>query len=461
MARANVDREQATGAGGMIAAVAEGSPAERAGLRAGMRVLGVDGVAVTDVLDLLWRADGPEHSFSIAGPSGATSVVRIERGHGEPWGFDFASPLFDAVKTCENACAFCFVSQLPRGLRPSLYVRDDDYRLSFLFGNFVTLTNLTDAERDRIIEQRLSPLYVSVHAVKSEVRDHLIGPGADRGLARLVELLGAGIEIHAQIVLVPGVNDAGELDRTLEWLARYEGVVSVGVVPVGYTRHQHRIRESFLDADRAAAVIAQVQRWQRVMRDGRQSSWVHAADEFYINSGLPFPAASVYEGFPQYENGIGIARSFIDEARGLASDLAGAVGALPEGELLTVVTGTLAASTLAGALAAIEAAGRVRLLVVENGFFGGNVSVTGLLTGEDIVRAIGADPARQKREGVYLVPDVVLNDDGLTLDGVRADELGERSGADVRVVSSDAHGLLAGIREAASSLASERASRRV
>lgn len=451
---------QAIEAGGLLAAVTDGSPAHRAGLHAGMRVLAVDGMPVTDVLDLIWRADGPCHAFSVATASGERREIQIARDAGEPWGFEFGSPIFDTIKTCENACTFCFVAQLPPGLRPSLYVRDDDYRLSFLFGNFITLTNVSDAERDRIVEQRLTPLYVSVHAVTPVIRERLIGPHAALGFERLRELLAAGVEIHAQVVVVPGVNDGEELDRTLAWLARFESVQSVGVVPVGFTRHQGRVRDSYTEPDRAAALVAQVHKWQQLRRERLGRSWVHAADEFYINAGLPFPSASEYDDFPQFENGIGIARSLIDEARSLLSELRAAAALLPERDMVTVVTAVLPASILAGALSAAQAAGRVRLLVVENGFFGGNVSVTGLLTGFDIARAIerdavgGVEPGGQRSSAsrVYLLPDVVFNDEGLTLDGMRSEELAGASGAEVRVVSSDARGLLAGIREAAAFL---------
>jgi putative radical SAM enzyme (TIGR03279 family) len=338
------------------------------------------------------------------------------------------------------------MTQLPKGMRKALYLRDDDYRLSFLQGNFVTLTNLTDHDVQRIVEQHLSPLYVSVHSTEPEVRQTLVCAGEDRALERIDQLLEAGIDLHVQVVLVPGVNDAEHLDRTLTWLAEREGVVSVGIVPLGYTRHQERFSASFNDQVDAALVIQQVQRWQFESRERDGVTWVHLADEFYLNAKAPFPTAEWYDDYPQYENGIGLVRSFADEVGALREQLSAAVRLLPaEAEAVTLVTGVMAATTVAGALNACDAAGRVRLLAVPNRFFGGNVSVTGLLTGEDLASAIAADRDRLSHTTQYLVPDVILNADGVTLDDMTVEELRRASGADLRVVSCDAAGLLEGL----------------
>lgn len=436
------------GCGGAIARVSDESPASRAGLAPGDRVLDVDGRALADVIDWQWYADGRRIAIGVlpAGGTGDPRRIELVRREWEPWGIEFATALFDGVRTCRNSCAFCFMAQLPKGLRPALYLRDDDFRLSFLSGNFVTLTNLGDDDVARISEQRLSPLYVSLHAVDPAVRARLVCAREDRALERFDQLVEAGIDLHVQVVLVPGANDGDELDRTLTWLAEREGVASVGIVPLGYTRHQSAFSVSYEAPVDAARVIEQVQRWQFAMRDRDGITWVHLADEFYLNARAPIPRTEWYDGFPQYENGIGLVRSLVDEVTSIRDELADAISGLPaERESLTVVTGVMAATTLAGALEACGGVGRVRLLAVGNRFFGGNVSVTGLLVGADIVDALLAHPA----DGVYLVPDVVFNADGVTLDDMSLEQIRSASGVDIRVVPCDAGGLLEGVRSAA------------
>lgn len=432
--------------GGVVAFVEPESPAARAGIAEGDRVVSVDGHTLADVIDWRWYADGASHEVVIAASSAEPRLIALCRAAGEAWGLEFEETLFDGVRRCHNACVFCFMTQLPPGMRPALYLRDDDFRLSFLQGNFVTLTNLEDSDVSRITEQHLSPLNVSVHAVTPAVRAKLVCARDDRALVRFDELLESGIDLNVQVVLVPGVNDGEELERTLTWLAEREGVMSVGIVPLGYTRHQERFTCSYEDPLAAATVIQRVQKWQFASRERDAVTWVHLADEFYLNAHAPFPTTEWYDGYVQYENGIGMVRAFGDEAAFLREDLTKAVHDVPaESESATVVTGIMAATTLAGALNAFEAAGRVRLLAVPNRFFGGNVSVTGLLTGEDLATAIAHDRASLCAPSAYLVPDVVFNADRVTLDGLDATELSRRSGADVRVVSCDAVGLLAGL----------------
>lgn len=449
MAVSRYGAEGSTRASGLIESVEPSSPAERSGIQPGAVLLGVDGIAVRDVIDWQWYSDGPDAVVTIADPGDPAESPRevlLTREPGEAWGIGFANALFDGVRTCRNSCAFCFMTQLPKGLRPALYLRDDDYRLSFLQGNFVTLTNLDDADVTRIIEQHLSPLYVSLHAVDPDVRARLVCARQDRALERVDELLDGGIDMHVQIVLVPGANDGEVLERTLTWLAEREGIASVGIVPLGYTGHQSTFKVGYEDRIDAARVIEQVQRWQFAMRERDGVTWVHLADEFYLNARAPFPRTEWYDGFPQYENGIGLVRSFVDDVTARRDEFTGALAGLPAGgEMLTVVTGVMAATTIAGALEACDGIGRARLLAVGNRFFGGNVSVTGLLTGRDIIDAIAAHP----HEGVYLLPDVVFNADGVTLDDMDLSGIAEESGADLRVVPCDAGGLLEGIQQAA------------
>ncbi len=410
--------------GGVVASVAPG-PAQAGGLAASDVVLDVDGQPVRDVIDWWWVT--AEGAFTITVRRGSQDLaLRIETDVSAPLGVTFTDVLFEPVRQCDNACAFCFISGLPAGLRPALYVRDDDFRLSFLSGNFITLTNLTGTDVARIAEQRLSPLHVSVHAIDPDVRRRLICPTAgDRALEILDGLLASGIEFHVQIVLVPGVNDGPVLDETLAYLAERDGILSVGCVPMGFTAHQARWDGSY-DAGQASGVLSAVAAWQRRMRPLVHAGWVYAADEFYILAEAPFPSAGEYDDFCQFENGIGMVAAFADEFPG-SPDVAAPY---------TIVTGELFAPVLRTLLAERGWRG-VGVLAVANQLFGGNVSVTGLLGGGDIARAIVADGGR----GTYLVPDVVVNSDGLLIDDVPAAALGARAGADVRFVGSDATSL--------------------
>lgn len=442
--RADYGNQAAESRGGVLACVDPDSPAHRAGLVPGDVIASAEGQPLRDIIDWQWLSEGDSVDLEVrASGSQDLRAVTLRRQPAERWGIDFADAVFDGLRTCRNNCAFCFMTQLPRGLRPSLYLRDDDYRLSFLQGNFITLTNLSDADVDRIAEQNLSPLYVSLHAVDPDVRETLVCAREDRALERFDELVEAGIDLHAQIVLVPGVNDGSVLERTLTWLAEREGVLSVGVVPLGYTSHQTRFTGSFQNGSAAKSVIAQVRRWQHAFRKRDGVSWVYLADEFYLSAGIEVPAGECYDGFPQYENGIGLVRSFLDDASTLREQLADACERL-DGAVVTIVTGTLFAPVLERVLAQVDARARVQVLGVQNRFFGGNVSVTGLLTGKDVLPAL-SDRASGT---VVLISDSMMNADGVTLDDMTAGELAAQSGKIIRLVSSDAAGLLGALRDA-------------
>jgi putative radical SAM enzyme (TIGR03279 family) len=332
-------------------------------------------------------------------------------------------------------------------MRPSLYVRDDDFRLSFLAGNFITLTNLSDDDVARIVRQRLSPMYVSLHAVDDEVRRTLLCPTADDRALEFVERLGeAGIALHVQIVLVPGVNDGPVLERTLRWLEAREGIASVGIAPVGTTRYQKRIAAGYDTAEAAQAVLAQLKPWSERMRSERGVSWVYAADELHLAAGTELPPWDDYDGFPQFENGIGMVRAFVDEAGEELGRLPpAAAGLLCGAPRVALVTGAFFAPVLARLAPALAHAGcAVSVLPVANDLLGGNVGVAGLLGGGDIAKAVAAHGLDA---GVFLVPDVAVNDDGLLLDDLTVAEVAAQAGADVRLVSCDAAGLVSALIE--------------
>jgi putative radical SAM enzyme (TIGR03279 family) len=343
------------------------------------------------------------------------------------------------IATCANKCVFCFIHQLPKGMRRSLYVKDDDFRLSFLHGNYITLTDLDETEMARIVEQRLSPLYVSVHATDPALRWELLGrPRASAEiLPRLERLAKAGIRMHAQIVLCPGLNDDRHLERTIRELAPlHPHVATAAIVPVGLTRHRERLPSlrTLTDAE-AQALVATVSAWQAEFLIELESRFVFVGDEVYLQAGATLPPAEAYEGFAIAEDGIGLVRRFED---GVAATL-GRRRAPRVGRDVTLVTGTLYTERLQRLVATIPGAA-ARVAAVPNDFFGGSVSVTGLLTGQDIARHLGGLPSLGE---AVVVPAVTLRDrDGVFLDDMTPADLAQAIGVRVEVVEPSAAGLL-------------------
>lgn len=426
-----------------IVEVTAASPADDAGFEPGCYLTSVDGHPLRDIIDWRWLTDGDVIEVGYIDLDGERGVVELEREEGEDWGFAFEGVLFDRVKLCRNACTFCFMRQLPAHMRPSLSLRDDDFRLSFLSGTFVTLTNLSVEDEARIVEQRISPLRVSLHASDPAARRALIGKHAAHGIAALDRLLEAGIEVHAQIVLVPEVNDGAVLRDTLEWAYARERIVNIGVVPLGFTRHQSVFDRSFNDERAARAVLADIEAFQRRAQRERGSAWVYAADEFYRNAygadtALHIPTAEHYGDFSLFEDGIGIIRSYVDEfervcAEGLASRAAAAID--EAGVRVRFIVGAAMQPFLDRMIAESPLAGRVVPLTVDNVFFGGNVDVTGLLCACDIARAVRVASEEQGTPSLFVVPRIVFNDDGVTLDGSDVEDMEKRAGVRIRVVS--------------------------
>lgn len=422
--------------GALVTAVRPDSPAYDVGIEPGMYVARVNGEALTDMIVWLWEADEDEVELEVFDPSDDTiASCVLERFPGEDWGLTFNDAVFDGMRTCVNACVFCFMTMLPRESRKTLTIRDDDYRLSFLQGNFVTLTNMSDDDVENVISKNLSPMNVSVHAVTPEVRRRLIGRNAARGMDVLEQLMAAGIEIHAQIVLCPGLNDGEELARTLEYCEAHPQITSLGIVPLGFTKHQDRFTSSYShDPASARAVVEQVRPYQdrAYQRFGRHT--FQLSDEFFIAAELDPPPADFYDGYPQFYDGIGMIRSYLDDTDAVLRDPGRMVGVRDalsrQGLALRVLSGEAARSTVARFIEDDSLAGRV--VPIKNRYFGGNVNVTGLLTAEDILEQLPQDLT-----GVMLIlPEVMFNAGGLTLDGYHREQLlqmlQERGGA-VRV----------------------------
>ncbi len=438
--------------GGRVVAVAPESAADDAGIVPGMIIERVNGAPLTDMITWLWEAADEEVELEVFDPAdGAREHCTLERLPGEDWGISFEGAVFDGMRTCVNACVFCFMTMLPPHMRDTLYIRDDDFRLSFLQGNFVTLTNLDDADVATVIERRLSPMNVSLHAITPAVRRQLMGKNAARGIEVLEALMAADIEIHAQIVVCPGINDGAELDLTLRWCEEHPAITSVGIVPMGYTRFQRRFTSSFSDDPEAARrVVAQVLPYQERARARTGRTIFQLSDEFYLDAELEVPPAAWYDGYPQFYDGIGMIRSYLDETEQLCASagarIEAAARALRDADLtLAVVSGAAAAATVAGLVEAPPLDGRV--ITIQNDYFGGNVDVTGLICGEDLLAQLPADLG-----GVMLfLPEVMFNADGLTLDGYHrrrlVDELSAR-GARAYVSSTLPHDLIEAIEAA-------------
>ena len=417
----------------VIKAIEEDSPAWEIGLEPGMALVAVNGKPLRDIIDWQWEADGLEVEFETA----EGDVAVMEREMDQDWGITFDDCLFDRIIECRNACTFCFMRMLPEGMRAPLSLRDDDYRLSFLQGNFVTLTNITDDDLQRILTCNLSPLHVSLHAVSPDVRAQLIGRNAPRGMEVLEALLAAGIQVHVQLVVCPGINDGAELVRTLGWVEAHPGVLSCGIVPVGYTRFQSTFTTSFSDDPaRAAQVIDTVREFQEDSRGDTRVTKYHISDEFYLAAGADFPPAAFYDGYPQFEDGIGMVRSFMDEWTELLPKMRQAAASLEAPA--TLVCGEAFGRVL-GSL--VENAGlqeKLQVLSVRNDFFGGNVDVSGLLCACDLVPALNAVAP----QGAVLLPAVIFNADGLTLDDRTLADIEAGSGCAIQLVQSDAASLL-------------------
>jgi len=467
-----------------VLAVAPGSPAQQAGIATGDEIMAVNGEQLRDVIAYQLHADGARVDLDVR-RGGLEQQLVVHKPEGAPLGLELAHAIFDRVQTCDNHCPFCFIHQLPKGMRRNLYLQDDDFRLSFLYGNFTTLTRFTEADFERVITEKLSPLYVSIHATDPEVRTKLLrNPRGATSLRWLELLLGAGVEVHGQVVVCPGVNDGAILDDTmLGVLDRFSQLATVGVVPLGVSAHSNESEMRPHTTAEAVAVLATVHAWQARFQDALGRRLVYASDEYYLLAHRPFPDLDHYDHVLQHENGIGMARTFEAEVAAALAGVDIAVtgtrpgffaaveGAPAEGyraprtvsangkgnrdgnanghspatdpRPVAIVTGELGAQVLAPLVPALtdRAGVAVRLVPIANRFFGGNIGVTGLLTGADVAAELAAQPEGDR----YLIPDVVLSR-GKFLDGETLAILPRP----VEVIPTDGAALVRAMRPAAS-----------
>ena len=398
-----------------IAEILPGSIADELALEIGSRVVRINGEAVRDTVDFRFLEVDGALEVEIAPAAGGEPVVyEIEKEAGESLGI---VPAADAVRQCANRCVFCFVDGNPAGARRSLHLKDDDFRLSFTYGSYVTLTNLGPRGFERLMEQRLSPLYVSVHATEPPVRERLLG--VTRGgdiVGQLRELTSAGIEVHTQVVLCPGWNDGAHLDRTLADLwSLGEGVLSLSVVPVGLTKYNLNRPVRLLAPAEAAAALRQVDAARTRARAERGTGWAYAGDELYFIAGQPIPPADYYDDWPLTENGVGSVRRLLD-------DFTAGIGTVPrlDNRRVALLTGTRMASVFAPLAAEAEArtGARIDVVAVPNTMYGETVNTAGLLPGSALLTAaLGRD------YDTILLPAEALNDHGRFVDDMPLAEL--------------------------------------
>lgn len=412
----------------LVKAVAKKSLGEKAGLLPGDRLLAINGHPVHDILDYRFHSADERLLVEVAAPDSTVRTLVITKHPDRDLGLSLSE---DKIRICKNFCPFCFVHQNPKGLRRTLYIKDDDYRLSFLHGDFITLTNLTEDDFQRILNYRLSPLYVSVHTTDEGLRKKVLGnPKAPLLWPQMKRLMEAGIILHTQVVLCPGLNDGAFLEKTIRDLAHfYPKIPSLAVVPVGLTQYRARLTPMHsVDRDYAREVITYLDSRQKWLKEKLGTHFVYPADEFFLLADWLVPPADYYDDFPQVENGIGMVRRFLDDFQARKSKLP---KRLTKPVKILIVTGTSA-----GKVFRSEIIPELRyfsglqcdLLIVENKFYGPSVTVSGLLTAGDIVDAI---KEHGQKYNYVLLPPSCLNTDGIFLDDLTLEDVAARCGMPV------------------------------
>ena len=451
--------------------VLPGTPAQRAGIAAGDELVSINGVIPNDVIEYQQLVDdvNPILSMLREGQPFETTVTKDE---GTPLGLRLGSSIFDRVQTCDNHCEFCFIYQLPPGLRTSLYLKDDDYRLSFLYGNFTTLTRFTELDLSRVVEERLGPLYVSIHATDPTVRSEMLrNRRGATSLRWLDALLENDITVHGQVVLCPDINNGAVLERTLaETITRFPKLATLGIVPLGLSKYNKEPNLRVHTPQEAADDLEIIHFWQERALDALGRRVFQASDELYVHAGIDVPPAEHYEAYAQHENGIGMVRTFYNEISTLENG-SPTTGPIATGEWRSVPaapaegyravrhlaedpeggTGPVVIVTSRYGRAVIEpvkerlerlADRTIRIMEIPNSFFGGNTGVAGLMVGQDIINEFATD---SERVGTYVIPDVALSGD-MFIDDVPLSAVVDAARSPVVVAPATASGLLGAVR---------------
>ncbi len=427
--------------GHIIKSVAVGSIAEEMEIAPGDKLLRVNDREIKDVFDYHYAVNDEYLVLLIEKPDGEQWEIEIEKDLQEEIGIEFEEGLMDSYRSCKNNCMFCFIDQMPPGMRETLYFKDDDARLSFLQGNYITLTNMSDEDIERIIFYKLSPINVSVHTTNKELRCKMLhNRFAGDALDKIKKLYDAGIIMNGQIVLCKGINDGEELERTIHDLAAYiPHMQSVSIVPVGLTKYREGLAnlEKFNKED-ALEVLKIIHSWQKVLLEAYGTRFIHASDEWYITAGLSIPAEDNYEGYLQLENGVGMVRLLMNEFKEYFESLTGDNRI----KTLSLATGVLAAPFIEDLIKQLNTKYpniNVNVYTIINDFFGKDITVAGLLTGQDIMKQL-----KEKDLGEYLLlPEVLLrNGEEVLLDDFTVEDIRNTLQTELRIVQSDGKSLI-------------------
>jgi len=421
--------------------VLDNSIARELNIEVGEQLIQVNGKDIHDILEYIYEIASEYVEISVLKRNGELIIYEIEKEYDEKLGLDFQNPILDKPNECKNNCIFCFVNQLPKDMRKSLYFKDDDSRLSFLHGNYITLTNLSEEDINRIIDLRISPINISVHTTNPELRLEMIkNPKSKNLMPVLKRFTEAGIIVNGQIVLCPDFNDGEELDRTIKNIyALGENFSNLAIVPVGLSRYREgltKIRP--VNIKDAVNIIKQVEKYQRKAKEERDTNFVYLSDEFYITADIDFPSYDSYDGFPQLENGIGLTVKLNKEVENRLSELEGS----SHGHSITIITGVSATSNLKMISEKVKDKYpniNINIKTIINDFFGEKITVAGLITGSDILKQVSLKDLGDK----VLIPEVMLkSDEDIFLDDVLIEDIEKKFNHKIIVVKNNGYDLI-------------------
>ncbi|WIF94739.1 DUF512 domain-containing protein [Caminicella sporogenes] len=410
----------------IIANIVKGSIAEEIGIEPGDVLHSINGREINDIIDYLYHTADEYLEVEIEKENGEIWILEIEKEYDEDLGIIFSNPILDKANHCRNKCIFCFIDQLPKNMRKSLYFKDDDSRLSFLQGNFVTLTNLSDKDIDRIIEYNISPINVSIHTTNPQLRVKMLNnKTAGNILERLNKLTKNRILINGQIVLCPNINDKDELDRTIEDLyPLYPNLHSLAIVPVGVTKYREKLFPlKPFTKQQSIEVIKQIEKWQSFLKQKINTNFVYLSDEFFITADYDLPEYEEYEGFPQIENGVGLIRKFEFEFLSFLKKLPSNLKVKKD---VSVITGTSAKKFIEGLAKKLMNKFKelnITVHAIKNEFFGETITVAGLITGQDIIKQLNG---KYLGDRVIIPKSMLKSDEDIFLDDISVKELEKR-----------------------------------